>query len=83
MANIVPYINFANNGQEAIKFYKGVFGGDAEVQFEGERVLYLDGIHFEVCHGDQVDSTIILVALGVDAGRKQRCSCHARVCRRE
>jgi putative transposase len=30
------------------------------------RVLYLDGIHFEVRHGDQVDSTIILVALGVD-----------------
>ncbi len=30
------------------------------------RVLYLDGIHFEVRHGDQVDSTIILAALGVD-----------------
>jgi transposase-like protein len=30
------------------------------------RVLYLDGIHFEVRHGDQVDSTIILVVLGVD-----------------
>ena len=30
------------------------------------RVLYLDGIHFEVRHGDQVDSTVILVALGVD-----------------
>ena len=50
MANIVPYINFAKNGQEAITFYKGVFGGDAEVQFEGERVIHLDfqagGIHF-------------------------------------
>ena len=34
----------------AITFYKGVFGGDAEVQFEGERVIHLDfqagGIHF-------------------------------------
>jgi transposase-like protein len=30
------------------------------------RVLYLDGIHFEVRHGDQVDSTMILAALGVD-----------------
>jgi putative transposase len=30
------------------------------------RVLYLDGIHFEVRHGDQVDSIIILAALGVD-----------------
>jgi PhnB protein len=50
MANIVPYINFAQNGQEAITFYKGVFGGDAEVQFKGERVIHLDfqagSIHF-------------------------------------
>ncbi|HEU0003505.1 MAG TPA: VOC family protein [Ktedonobacteraceae bacterium] len=50
MANIVPYITFAKNGQEAITFYKRVFGGDAEVQVEGERVIHLDfqadGIHF-------------------------------------
>ena len=50
MANIVPYINFAKNGQEAITFYKEVFGGEAEVQSEGEHVLHLDfqagGIHF-------------------------------------
>jgi PhnB protein len=50
MADIIPYIYFANNGQEAITFYKGVFGGDAEVQFEGERVIHLDfqagGVHF-------------------------------------
>ena len=32
MANLVPYINFADQGKEAIAFYKGVFGGDAEVQ---------------------------------------------------
>ncbi len=30
------------------------------------RILYLDGIHFDIRHGDKVDSTIILVALGVD-----------------
>ena len=30
------------------------------------RILYLDGIHFDIRHGDTVDSTIILVALGVD-----------------
>jgi putative transposase len=30
------------------------------------RVLYLDGIYLEVRHGDQVDPTIILAALGVD-----------------
>jgi putative transposase len=36
------------------------------------RILYLDGIHFSVRHGDQVDSTLILTALGVDmAGNKE------------
>jgi putative transposase len=30
------------------------------------RILYLDGVHFNVRHGDQTDSTIILTALGVD-----------------
>jgi len=30
------------------------------------RILYLDGVHFAVRHGDQTDSTIILTALGVD-----------------
>ncbi|MGH7237356.1 MAG: VOC family protein, partial [Candidatus Saccharimonadales bacterium] len=32
MAQIVPYINFADQGKEAIEFYKSVFGGDAKVQ---------------------------------------------------
>jgi putative transposase len=36
------------------------------------RILYLDGIHFDVRHGDQVDATMILTALGVDlAGNKE------------
>ncbi len=30
------------------------------------RILYLDGVHFKIRHGDQVDTTIILTALGVD-----------------
>jgi putative transposase len=30
------------------------------------RVLYLDGVHFSIRHGDQADSTMILTALGVD-----------------
>src|SRR5947209_6805990 len=42
MANIVPYINFGEKSQEALTFYKGVFGGDAEVQLEGERVIHLE-----------------------------------------
>src|SRR5437588_10477334 len=42
MANIVPYINFGEKSQEAIKFYKGVFGGDAEVKLEGKRVIHLE-----------------------------------------
>jgi putative transposase len=29
-------------------------------------ILYLDGVHFSIRHGDQADSTIILTALGVD-----------------
>ena len=36
------------------------------------RILYLDGIHFSVRHGDQADPTVILTALGVDlAGNKE------------
>ncbi len=36
------------------------------------RILYLDGVHFSVRHGDKVDSTMILTALGVDmAGNKE------------
>ncbi len=35
------------------------------------RILYLDGVHFSIRHGDKADSTIILTALGVDlAGNK-------------
>ena len=30
------------------------------------RILYLDGVHFTVRHGDKTDATIILTALGVD-----------------
>src|SRR6266436_4979781 len=36
------------------------------------RILYLDGIHFEVRHGQQADATVVLTALGVDlAGNKE------------
>jgi putative transposase len=30
------------------------------------RVLYLDGVHFSIRHGEKADVTIILTALGVD-----------------
>ncbi len=30
------------------------------------RVLYLDGVHFSIRHGERADSTLILTALGVD-----------------
>ncbi|GAC1383845.1 MAG: IS256 family transposase [Ktedonobacteraceae bacterium] len=30
------------------------------------RILYLDGIHFKIRHGEKCDSSIILTALGVD-----------------
>ncbi len=36
------------------------------------RIVYLDGVHFSIRHGDQADSIIILTALGVDlAGNKE------------
>jgi PhnB protein len=50
MANLVPYINFGDKSGEAVKFYKGVFGGEADMQSEGDRVMHLDfkagDIHF-------------------------------------
>jgi len=36
------------------------------------RILYLDGVHFRIRHGEKADSTIILTALGIDlAGNKE------------
>ncbi len=36
------------------------------------RVVYLDGIHFKIRHGDRCDTSIILTALGVDLeGKKE------------
>ncbi len=36
------------------------------------RIMYLDGVHFSIRHGEKTDSTIILTALGVDlAGNKE------------
>jgi putative transposase len=36
------------------------------------RVLYLDGVHLTIRHGDQTASTLIVTALGVDlAGNKE------------
>src|SRR6266851_3035271 len=35
-------------------------------------ILYLDGVHFSIRHGDKADATMILTALGVDlAGNKE------------
>jgi len=50
VAGIVPYIDFGDKSPQAVSFYRDVFGGDAEVQSDGERVIHLDfqagGIHF-------------------------------------
>lgn len=55
MAGVVPYINFADKGREAIEFYKSVFGGDADITLVkdsgsagqmpaewGDRIFHLD-----------------------------------------
>nr|WP_268963415.1 transposase [Reticulibacter mediterranei] len=39
------------------------------------RILYLDGVHFDIRHGDQVDSTIILTDARGRSGGKQRGPC--------
>jgi putative transposase len=42
------------------------------------RVLYLDGVHFSIRHGEKADATIILTALGVDLeGTKEVLALHA------
>ncbi len=42
------------------------------------RVLYLDGVHFSIRHGEKTDTTIILTALGVDLeGNKEVLALHA------
>jgi PhnB protein len=50
MPNLVPYIYFADESLDAVEFYKGVFGGDADVQVEGARVVHLEfragDVHF-------------------------------------
>jgi PhnB protein len=47
---IVPYINFGDKSEQAFRSYLDVFGGDAEVQSDGDPVIHLDfqagGIHF-------------------------------------
>jgi transposase-like protein len=47
------------------------------------RILYLDGVHFTVRHGDQTDPTIILTALGVDREGNKEALARLSVCRRE
>src|SRR5947199_913769 len=45
-------------------------------------MLYLDGVHFSIRHGEKADSTVILTALGVDlAGNKEVLA--LRVCAEE
>lgn len=46
------------------------------------RILYLDGVHFSIRHGEQANSTLILTALGVDLeGNKEVLA--LRVCAEE
>lgn len=50
----------------------------SDIRPEQWRVLYLDGVHFSIRHGEKVDATIILTALGVDLeGNKEVLALHA------
>jgi PhnB protein len=50
VATVIPYINFVDKSAKAVTFYKEVFGGDADVQSEGDRIVHLDfqsgNLHF-------------------------------------
>lgn len=59
MPRVVPYINFVDRSQGAVAYYKTVFGGDADVQQDGDRVS-----HFEFRAGD-------LYFMGADHDHKQ------------
>jgi putative transposase len=45
------------------------------------RILYLDGVHFSIRHGDKADSTLILTALGVDQAGNKEVLARPRLCR--
>ena len=47
------------------------------------RVLYLDGVHFSIRHGDKADATIILTALGVDLEGNKEVLARPRLRRRK
>ena len=47
MTQVIPYINFVDQSAAAVAFYRDVFGGEADVQTDGERV-----VHFEFRSGD-------------------------------
>ena len=52
-------------------------GGSAR-GLEHWRIIYLDGIHYSIRHGDEADSTIILTALGVDLAGNKAVQCSER-----
>lgn len=64
MPNLVPYINFIDKSQAAVEFYKQVFGGDAEIQKDGDRVVHLDfqagDIHFMGSDGEGESASLVL-----------------------
>jgi transposase-like protein len=45
------------------------------------RILYLDGVHFSIRHGDKADATIILTALGVDLEGNKEVLARLSLCR--
>jgi PhnB protein len=73
MPNVIPYINFMEKSQEAVALYKSIFGGDAEVQLDGERVVQLEfksgDIHFM---GSDLEGTQASLVLNCDSEEQLR-----------
>jgi transposase-like protein len=44
------------------------------------RVVYLDGVHFKIRHGETCDTSIILTALGVDLEGTKEVLARACLC---
>ena len=61
MAKLNPYLNFNGNTEEAMNFYKGIFGGDLQLMLAGDspaKDQMPPELHDQVMHSHLKSSTI-------------------------